>query len=290
MSFYSFFSSRFLTVVFALATGAQAFCGLQSCPRIGPHGGEAPFEAGLRSRFVIFDIAGEHGYYGVYSPRFFAKALGMSLGVEVPWVNLHLAEGVTSGIGNPLLVAQYAHRLSTAWSAQAGMQWELPFGDTEHGLAGDHTMLLPWVGARYEFADFWYLSGMLGFSYALPEPDAEDESGSSARVAPLAKSAHNGVDHNTGLAVPQYVNPHGDREAQWRLGVGRMFMHRWMVEAFTLGAADVTEPNTVFYARAGASAEWMLTSSFGLQVMADAPVTAARRSEAALGVDVKVAW
>ena len=296
MKFYSWTRLRVLSMAAILLAplSANAFCGLQSCPRVGPHGGDAPFEAGLRSRLVAFDIAGEQGYYGVLSPRFFAKALGVSLGVEVPWVNLHLAEGVTSGLGNPLVIAQVAGPISPAWTAQAGVQLELPFGDTDHGLAGDHTMLLPWIGARFALSDVWYVSGMLGYSQALEfKGEASDDAadtGALARVAPLAKTAHNGVDHGTGQVAPSFVNPHGDREAQWRAGVGRMFMHRWMLEAFALGQADMSVSNLVFYTRAGASAEWMLTPAVALQVIADAPVTAARRSEAALGVDVKIVW
>jgi hypothetical protein len=286
MKFVSVFGKSFSAAALCLPALAGAFCGLQSCPRVGPHGGSFPFEAGARSRLVAFDIAGEQGYYGVFSPRFFAKALGLSLGAEVPWVNLHTAAGVTSGLGNPLLIAQYARPFSPAWTAQAGVQWELPFGDTDHGLAGDHAMLLPWVGARHELGASWHLSGMLGFSYAIEEPITEDEAG----VAPLAKAAHNGVDHGSGEAAPLFVNPHGDREAQWRLGVGRALARRWMLEAFALGQADLTGSNAVFYTRAGASAEWMATSSVGLQFIADAPVTAARRSEAALGADVKIMW
>jgi hypothetical protein len=279
----------FSAAVFLLPALAGAFCGLQSCPRVNPHGGSHPFEAGIRARVVTFDIEGQEGAYGVASPRFFAKVRGLSLGVEVPWVNLHAEEGVTSGLGNPLLMAQYARRLSHDWSAEAGLQVELPFGDADHGLAGDHTMVLPWIGARKEWGMRWHTSGMLGFSQALGEKLQDDGGG-----AALAKSAHNGVDHGAGQAAPLFVNPHGDREVHWRAAVGLRLGERWTFEDFLLGQADITKPDenpeTVHYVRNGISAEWAVTHAVALQMAADAPVTSARRSEAALGIDVKVAW
>jgi hypothetical protein len=282
---------RLLILSAAFAASAGAFCGLQSCPRVrDPHSAPRPFEAGLRTRAVAFDIAGEEGYYGVVSPRFVARVRGLSLGVEAPWVTLHTDGIDASGLGNPLLMLQYAGRLSHAWSAEAGLQVELPFGDADHGLADDHVMALPWVGLRKEWGASWYTSGMLGYSQALEKRvHSEDESG-GAHVASLAKRSHNGVDHGAPEETPVFVNPHGDREIHGRAGLGWRLNEGWTLEGFGLGQADVSEPDPVYYARLGVSAEWVLTSALALQALADAPVTAARRSEAALGVDMKIVW
>jgi hypothetical protein len=272
------------------APPAQGFCGLQSCPRVEPRGASHSFEAGLRTRAVAFDIAGERGVYGVASPRFFARALGMTLGAEVPLVTLHTGDVDASGLGNPVLMAQYARRFSHDWSGELGVQWELPLGDTEHGLADDHMMVLPWIGLRKEWSASWHTSGMLGYSTTLEGDYPTSAAAVSSRGTELSKSSHNGVDHGIPGQPPVYVNPHGDREVHWRAGLGARAAEAWTFEAFGLGQADLSEANTVFYARAGLSAEWALTSSLTLQAIADAPVTSARRSETALGLDIKATW
>lgn len=280
---------KFAAAVFMLPALAGAFCGLQSCPRVNPRGAPHAFEAGVRTRVVAFDIGGEEGAYGVVSPRFFARAAGMSLGLEVPWVTLHAGAIDVSGFGNPLLMAQYARRFSAGWSAEAGAQWELPLGDKEHGLAGDHMMALPWVGLRKDWGHRWHAAGTLGYSKAFDGEEGHAASG-SARTALLAKAAHNGIDHGAPDEAPLFVNPHGDEEVHARVLLGWMPNERWTFDGFGFGQADVSEADPVYYARAGVAAEWAVTPVVALQMAADVPVTSARRSEAALGVDVKIVW
>jgi hypothetical protein len=179
-------------------------------------------------------------------------------------------------------MAQYARRLSATWSGEIGMQAELPIGDQDHGLAGDHIMLLPWIGARKEIGTSWHVAGMLGTSRAL-----EQEHETSA---PLAKVAHNGVDHGDGTSTPVIVNPHADREVQWRAASG-WTRGRSTLEGFALAQHDVTgEAGPDFYLRAGASWEWMLGHMSALQLIADVPVTAARRNEAEVGLALRTGW
>jgi len=292
MKFFRFSFASAIAATLFITVSAQAFCGLQSCPRIDPHGQTHPYTAGVRARLTGFDIDNESGYYGIVSPHLFVRTpflSNLSLGVEVPWVTLHTADDETSGLGNPLLTAQYARRLSHDFSAEAGLQLELPFGDHDHGLADDHYMLLPWVGARYEWGTAWYASGMMGFSQAVGGEDDAADTTASARIAgsTLAKAAH--ADHGA-AAEPLLVNPHGDREVQWRAALGYRPRARWIVEGFGLGTVDISESTPEYYVRAGVSSEWSLTEALGLQVIADAPVTSARRSDATIGVDFKYGW
>jgi hypothetical protein len=292
------FASRaiFATFVLAGTFGAGsvvAFCGLESCPRIDPHGQTHSTTAGARARVIGFDIGDESGYYGIVSPHLFVRipfVSHLSVGAEVPWVSLHTADDDVSGLGNPLLTAQYARRLSHDWSAEAGLQLELPLGEADQGLADDHFMVLPWIGGRFEGGTAWYASGVLGYSQAVGGEEEAVDTSASARLAPLSKVAHNGVDHGAAVATPLLVNPHGDREVHWRAAVGYRPRERWTLEGFALGTADITESDAVYFTRAGVSCEWSLTSAVGLQVVADAPVTAARRSEATVAVDIKVGW
>jgi hypothetical protein len=270
--------SHTLLIALALSTGpAAAFCGLQSCPR--PAGtGEVPLlEAGLRTRWVAYDIAGNDGSYVVTALRLFFNRSGLAVGAEVPFTRLDNGSSVATGLSNPVLMARYARRLSYAWSAEIGVQWELPMGDQEIGLAGDHNMLLPWVGARFDVNPTWYVSVMAGYSHALENAHTNTD------TAPLAKVAHAGHDHE---ATPVLVNPHADREVQWRAAAGWM-PGRGTLEGFGLGQTDVTATGPKTFVRAGASWEWTLARFTSLQMIGDVPVTTVRRSEVEIGLALK---
>ena len=213
--------------------------------------------------------------------------------MEVPVTRLDAGDEVHTGLSNPLLTALYGRRFSETWSGEAGMQLELPFGETDHSLADDHVMLLPWIGVRRDLGDAWQMSGLLGVSHAIETGSAavaDISAPALAKSAALSKTAHNGVDHGAG-AAPVYVNPHGDREIQWRLGLSRVW-NRSTAEVFALGQSDISEgiSHAEYYARAGLSWDLALTHILGLQTLAHVPVTSARRSEAELGLSVRAAW
>jgi len=280
----------------SLPSALSAFCGLQSCPRVDARGDAAAFEAGLRTRWVAYDIAGREGSYVVTAPRFFARRAGFALGTEIPLTRLDDGGAVTTGLSNPLVMAQYVRRLSHAWSAEAGLQVELPFGDPEHGLAGDHVMLLPWIGARRDFETVsgasWYVAGQAGYSHALEaHAHAADTAAASARtgLSKATKAMHEGHEHDDGTTTPVLVNPHADREAQYRVALG-WTRGRGTLEGFSLGQFDVTDGSPEAYARAGASYAWSLGRFTAVSLMADAPITAARRNELEIGVGVKTGW
>jgi|GEM_PF-4970662 len=284
-----------LTLVFAMTvatTDVSAFCGLASCPRPSQSHEVPAVEAGLRTRAVAYDIAGADGHYLVTAPRVFFNYNGFAVGTEIPFTRLDNGGVVTTGLSNPLIMGRYARRLSSVWSAEVGLQWELPVGNPEDGLAGDHHMLLPWLGARREFGASWYATAMLGFSAALEEEHAAtDTAGGSASMLPrtaAAKVAHAGHDHGDG-ATPVLVNPHADREAQWRLAAGWM-RGRATIEGFTIGQYDASDAATGTYARAGASLEWSLARYTAVQLIADAPVTSNRRNEFEVGLALKTGW
>lgn len=289
-------SVRLHPVYFALAflslsaVSASAFCGLQSCPR--PAGSfEVPtVEAALRTRGVSYDIADNHGHYVVTAPRVFVNHAGFAVGAEVPLTRLDNGGSVSTGLSNPVVMGRYARRLSYAWSGEVGLQWELPLGNQADGLAGDHHMLLPWVGLRFDASPSWYLSGMFGVSTALGHSGAGETSWGSGQLASdatlLPKPAHAGHDHD---ATPVLVNPHADREAQWRASAGWV-RGRGTLEGFGLGQTDMTDAGPETFVRAGVSYEWMLVRFTSLQVIGDIPVTSPRRNETEVGLTVKTGF
>lgn len=293
------------------SVSASAFCGLQSCPR--PAGaGEVPVvEAALRTRSVSYDVSGHQGSYIVTSPRLFVNYGRVAVGAEVPFTRLENGGTIVTGLSNPVAMARYARRLSYAWSGEVGLQWELPVGNRKDGLAGDHHMLLPWVGLRHDVmpapgtASSWYVTGMFGLSTALEGRAASPASSGSQDPAhrqpahrgqrgegaePLAKAAHAGHDHGP-EGTPVLVNPHSDREAQGRVAIG-WTRGRGTVEGFGLAQYDLLDPDdgARTYARAGLSWEWALMRFTSLQVIADIPVTSARRNERELGLSFKTGF
>jgi len=305
MSTYPVFRSlRAKILAFGIAglalttSSASAFCGLQSCPK--PTGsGETPrFEAALRTRVVSYDIGNNEGHYLVTAPRVFLNYGGFALGAEVPFTRLDNGGTVSTGLSNPLVTGRYARRLSHAWSGEVGLQWELPIGNQKDGLAGDHNMLLPWLGLRRDLGHVWYATGMVGVSTALEDAkasapvtttaqiisDPSDPTGTS--LSKVGKTAHAGHDHG---ATPVLVNPHADRELQGRLAVG-WIKGRGTFEGYGLSQTDLTSSGPETYARAGVSYEWSLMRFTALQIIGDLPVTAARRNEAEVGVTIKTGW
>jgi hypothetical protein len=268
------------------AVPATAFCGLQSCPRPAGSGETPRLEAALRTRLVAYDIAGNAGHYAVTAPRVFVNYAGFAVGAEVPFTRLDNQGSVVTGFSNPVVMARYARRVSHAWSAEAGIQWELPVGNQEDGLAGDHHMLLPWIGARRDFGSSWYATGMFGVSTAVPETRSAPMNDALAKAAVSAKIAHEGHDHGAALVL---VNPHADREIQARVALG-LIRGRATLEGFGLTQTDVSSTGPETYARVGALYEWSLVSFTSLQVLGDLPVTAARRNEAEIGVTIKTGW
>lgn len=281
-----------VSILAFVAAEASAFCGLASCPRPSQSHETPTFEAGLRTRLVSFDVAGNDGHYLVTAPRLFFNYDGFAVGAEVPLTRLNNGGVVSTGLSNPVIMGRYARRLSHVWSAEVGLQWELPIGNQEDGLAGDHHMLLPWLGARREFGTSWYATVMVGFSTALEgEHTTTDTAGGAASMmssSSLAKAAHEGHDHGAGV-TSVLVNPHADREAQWRVAMGWM-LGRATLEGFSIGQYDATDAGTGIYARAGASFEWSLARFTAVQLIADAPVTSTRRNDLEVGVAVKTGW
>lgn len=279
---------------------AAASCGLEACPRPA-HQDDAPvLQADVRTRWVAFDAGEESGGSGSYttlSPRvLFRPHYHWTFGVEVPVTRLQSAGESYTGLSNPLVTALYARRLSHAWSGEAGLQLEVPAGNSDHGLADDHYMVLPWIGLRRDIGPegAWQASGLVGYSVGINEFGPNDDGQTTvldkvAAPGPLAKTAHNGVDHGDGT-LP-VVNPHGDRELQWRAGLTRLFA-RSAAETFLTGQADVSYgiSHPMYYARAGLSWEYRVAPRFTAQLTGDVPLTTQRRSEGALGVGVRTGW
>src|SRR5690606_22978162 len=99
--------------------------------------------------------------------------------------------------------------------------------------------------------------------------------------------AHAGHDHGT----PVLVNPYADRELQGRLAIG-CTRGRGTREGFGPAQHDLTRPDAgpKTYDRLGASYARSVVRFTSLQLIVDAPVTAARRNEREIGLTLKTGF
>ncbi len=271
-----------------LPLSAQAFCGLHFCPRVDPDG-DGGWQAGVRTRLVTFDLDGHAGHYVTASPRVLWTAGAFTLGTEVPLTRLRTGGETRLGLSNPLLTAQYNSRVSPALSWEAGIQLELPFGDADKGLGDDHTMILPWVGARRHLTGSWFAAAKVGYSQAFEFGDHDHGGSSHVHAAAgdgVVYALHAGHSHGEN-AGPVLVNPHGDREIHLRTAVGHG-LARTVVEGYVMGQIDVSDSGPVGYLRAGLGWERPLSRAATLRLQGDVPVTPNRRADVEVAAGVMV--
>lgn len=274
------------------AVPASASCGLHVCPR--PVEEDAPaFSAGVRTRATGFEVAGVTGWYAQVSPRVEWRPGRFVFAAEGGWVRLERDGGeAVEGLANAVVNAAYARRVAPAWTAEAGLQLELPVGDDAKGLADDHVMLLPWLGAVRDFGPAWRAAIRVGYAQAAEAGSHHHGASGDAHHAaggdrPLFRVAHEGHDHGDG-SNPVLVNAHGDRELHLRAGVSRR-VPRGAVEVFVAGQSDLSDDGRL-YGRAGVEWGVALAGPVGLRLSALVPVTAARRETFEAGAAVQAGW
>lgn len=197
----------------ALVGTAHASCGLDVCPLDQPDPGAAdasPVAVHVPTLFRLsrFSLEGEGGHYVETLVRGEYRGLsGWVFAVALPIVHLMIDDGADhTGLGNAVLLAEWDHALSPAWSLGAGAQLELPIGDAEHGIASDHTEVLPYGRASVALAQL-RVSASVGVRLAV----AGDEPAAGAEAHGI------GVLHTPSpTGHPLYVNPHEGRELVYR--------------------------------------------------------------------------
>lgn len=288
-------SRSVLAALVAAALGAlpaSASCGLHVCPRPVEDDASA-FVAGVRTRVTGFEVAGTSGWYAQVSPRVEWRPGRFVFAAEGGWVRLEPDGGeAVEGLVNAVVNAAYARRVTPAWTAEAGLQLELPVGDAAKGLADDHVMLLPWFGAARDFGPAWRASLRAGYAQAAEPGSHHDDADGDAHHAsdgggPLFRAAHEGHDHGD-ASSPVLVNAHGDRELHLRAGISRR-VPRGAVEGFVAGQSDLSDGGRL-YGRAGVEWGVAVAGPVGLRLSALAPVTSARRETFEAGVVVQAGW
>lgn len=221
-------SSVLLAVAGSLlaAAPARASCGLEGCPRVeataaaeGARPG--PLRLDVRLEHTAFDLTGATGAYTALTPRVrYVVGERLAAGGWVPLITLDRDRAPrTSGLGNAVAFAEVRIAGRARGDLRVGAQLELPIGDTDAGLADDHTELLPYVSLDAS-ASAWRFFGTLGFREALASGTSDASPTSTAR-SPGSYARHDGHDHAGEPGTVLVVNPHGDTELLYRAGIAR---------------------------------------------------------------------
>ncbi len=252
---------------------AEASCGLEYCPLpedTPTETSSAPIgKIQFLLRNVDFSLSEGQGRYQEGLFRFeFHRFSNWNLGTWIAPVRLEVTGETRTGTTNPVLFAERGFRLNAQWSLSAGTQLELPFGDSEDGIASDHTEVLPYLGAAYN-QGVVNLQIRTGLAMAV---------GSDGGHTHMEADAH-------GSAL--FVNPHEDREALLRLAASMQLLDGRLEAGLHFNGRRVLEDadEKNFFTGEVAS-NYRLTKSTNLLAQVDFPISSAQRFDWRAGAGV----
>ena len=195
-----FFACLLGAAVFS-TTVIHANCGLGYCPRRTPTETAPENSVSLRLENTAFNLDSGSGYYAQILPGYeYSGIHSWIFGGNLPIVALTVhsktppnSSKTTPGISNPLVYASWYTHLNVNTMLYLGLQLELPLGNFDAGMAGNHVMLVPYAMMERSMG-FGSLTGSVGYCHAF--------------------SVGDGGEH------PVYVNPHEDQEILYRVGAG----------------------------------------------------------------------
>lgn len=170
-----------------------------------------------------------------------------------------------SGLGNPLVFAEYKVLSSPVETLALGSQFEIPWGDDEHGIAAEHAEWVPYISARR--GDFY---GRVGFRYALTSGHGHDAPAPGHSVL--------------------VVNPHEDKEFLYRVGWwGENPAWAVVPEAFLDGqhALDGEENKGKGYLTGGLGLSRDFAEGWSVGLTSEMPLVKPKRLDQRLGVRVE---
>lgn len=262
------------------ATPSWGHCGLEGCPREGsPEGSRWRVRGAVEARRTAFTYLRIDGDYLEIVPRVEVVEGGWQAGVLAPLVTLHFLEDTRTGAGNPVFFGQLRVSARPTHDLYVGMQGEAPWGDTEHGLADDHAMLVPYARSELRTRPLT-LATSLGYRFTVFESEASSAGALApdlaASVASTSRIAfHAGHSH----AAPTLVDPHEDRELLWRALVttARPFLR--VTPALSLDGQHVvrgTEDERTFL-QGGLGLRVAASRMMSIETQAAFPLTSAKR-------------
>lgn len=265
-----------LVLGISLAPAAWGCCGLESCPRDpapAPELSRVEIAGSIDVQQTSFDYLRIDGDYTEVMARAAFAAGRFRFVAVAPYVTLRFLDTTRSGAGNPVFTGE-ANVLQAGGGALAlGLQYESPLGDSEHSLADDHTMFMPYVRAdsRFRGVD---LTASVGYRFSAFEPDAE--TAGDAAAAPPGRLDLARIQFHAGHAhgIPVLVNPHDDREILWRAEAASVRPFAGVVPAAHMAAEHVLgdASDASFYLVGGPALRVPLAGPVALETSASIPM------------------
>ena len=264
----------FAAILCLASPALHSACGLNFCPRLEPEG-KNTLEIGLMVKQVGFDIGGNSGTYTDFMPEvLFNLKDRWVFGVNLPIILLDVGGHAETGISNPMGFAEFRFEPTYGQRMGLGIQLEVPLGNDEKGMAGNHFMAVPylsWAKPLYPF----FVIGSVGGSFGL-----SDEHGHGAPDS----TSHHASASPTSL----YVNPHENMEILYRIAGGTNLWNRKIKPELSINGQHVLTGDNSYgnaddYITFGVAAP-MLLGPFTLSPHFELPVTSARRMEWSAGL------
>ena len=259
--------------LFSVVLGALSFCLpqviLASCGLAG-----CPMKQGTATRNHIvdqavrttsFDLDGQSGHYWQYEPRYeYWGVPKLIVGGFGSYITLEEGGETHSGFGNPVLFGQYSIYARPDMDVSFGSQLELPFGDDEHGLAAEHTELVPYAIIQNSLRTMHWM-GALGARFALNSDD----------------------DHEGHHEL--FVNPHEDKELLVRAHIRFQEIVSHLIPEFFVDGQHALEgeDDGISFFSLGLGAQFLLSPNVSISPKLEWPVTSPRRFEDRFGLNIR---
>ena len=278
-----------VTVVLALfPRQAGAHCGLENCPAgVDDTSVESVrWSASVEVRQTETDYLEIPVSYSQYVPRVDLRGTWWRVGAVAPIVTLRFLEQTQTGFGNPLFILQGRVVTRPAYKLDAGLQIEAPWGDTEDGLADDHTMLVPYVNAEWPT----YLVDVdvsVGYRFVVLESGEASQASSAASHFGRTVQFHSGHYHGVAETV---IDPHTDREVLWRAEVSSARPLWRVTPSLLLDAQHVVgdEPGEDFFLNGGVELRVRVSNSIAIEGMGFWPMTTASRYDRRVALSLRL--
>ena len=258
------------------SSAAEASCGIESCPAYRAVVKQNQIlHVNLSTEFVDFALYGTTGQYVQLVPRLEFRGLrNFIFGAQVPVTRLFWNEEVQTGLSNPVVFGEWNWQIDSDVLFLVGIQLELPFGDSELGIADTHVEVLPYLGFVFEIESY-FTQIRLGVRQSLDDLMMKDSD----------TAAHN---HST----PIFVNPHTAQEIIYRVNLGRRYLDARLSSSLYLDVISEVgqELESVPVIRTGLDTQWELAENWSLRLRVDRGMSSNRRTETRSDFGLQIRW
>ncbi|HEX8295551.1 MAG TPA: hypothetical protein VF593_04585 [Chthoniobacteraceae bacterium] len=277
-----------------------------------PHStAEHRFAFAAGGRFTRYSLEGEKAHLWETGVGFdYAVLPWLHLGGDVSYGWFDSDAGRAAGLLAPHAHVDFHIPIAPAWEVIAGFEVGFPGG--EEALVGKHWELAPHVELRYDRGG-WFAEAGARLVFVTGEDNHEHEHAAHEHAEEAGETeehgeeeehhgeeeAHGEEEHHEAGATHVHaadfhetVEPHGERELQYSVGVGvRLLQKRLTLETQLTGVRVLAgETPADDYLRAGVRGSWALTERVLLTTEGSIPITDAERNQWQTSMGVRVSF